>query len=36
MHDFLKSWRFKVLLAVAILLVAIILRAAASGGLGTH
>lgn len=35
MHDFLKSWRFKVLLAVAILLVAIILRAAASGGLGT-
>ncbi len=35
MHDFFKSWRFKVLLAVCIVLTAFMLRAAYTGGLGT-
>lgn len=35
MHDFIKSWRFKALVAAAVVLVAFMLRAAYTGGLGT-
>ena len=34
MQDFFKSWRFKVLLALLVFILAIILRAAAAGGFG--
>lgn len=34
-QDFLRSWRFKVLAAVCIVLIAFMLRAAYTGGLGT-
>lgn len=35
MQDFFKSWRFKILAAVCIVLIAFMLRAAYTGGLGT-